>query len=136
MDQTERLLLCYPYLSAQMHNWRQNLYHGYRQGATAGGRYSQGRHGDSTGGKAAKLAMIEHQLRPRDRPLLLSKWRRQSWQQIARREQVEVWMVKEQWQFMIERLRLYLRRYAGTACGQDGGVCVSGRKIEQGVILS
>ncbi|CVK17542.1 hypothetical protein [Sporomusa sphaeroides] len=139
--QAEYLLLNYPSLSAQLHNEQQNILQRYRQTAFACGIGHSYSYSDSTGSKAVKLVMLEEEyrstilisrwidteLRPRDRPLLINRWRRLDWMAISRRSGVDAWTCITAWNLMIMQLTEYLKAYAGHASGAAGVVSVSGR---------
>lgn len=141
IKQAEYLLLNYPSLSAQLHNEQQNILQRYRQTAFACGIGHSYSYSDSTGSKAVKLVMLEGEyrntiliskwidteLRPRDRPLLISRWRRLDWLEISRRLGVDAWACITAWNMMAMQLTEYLKAYAGHASGAAGVVSVNGR---------
>ena len=140
-NQAEYLLLNYPSLSAELYNRQQTILQRYRQRAFSGGSRYTGRYSDPTGSKAVRLLEAEEEgrhillvgqwinteLRPRDRPLLINRWRRHNWPDIARRQGVDAWECIIAWNIMIIRLADYLKACAGHACGVVGAASANGQ---------
>ncbi len=116
----EQLLMEYPLL------WQS--YQAKREAVLGGGHSSSnwtdvyyggsGTYSDKTAAKAVKLAemacsertltvigkWIDSTMKPAYRLILVSRWRRQSWEQIARRQRQSVQEVRRLWSQMIEEL--------------------------------
>jgi len=141
--QVNYLLLNYPALTEWLENSREDILHGYRQTAFAGGNRGSG-HSDPTARKAEHLLEFQHvegllsgvggwidtELETYDRPVLIEFWRLRHlglyW--VARNLNMEPWRCKARWDMMTNSLMNYLRKNqsAGHAFALPGGAFVDG----------
>ena len=118
--QAEEMLLSYPSLWLSYYQRREQIIHGGRSSAdwaSSSGRGGGG-YSDKTASKAIRLAQLacnertlqdigkwlDDGLQANCRGILVSRWRQQSWQQIARGQRQTVQEVKIAWSQMIEEL--------------------------------
>lgn len=143
--QVTYLLLNYPALFEWMENRREDIIHGYRQTAYAGGNRGSG-HSDPTARKAERLINCQHiedllahvggwidtGLEPQDRPVLIGFWRLRHlglyW--VARNLNMEAWRCKARWDIMTNSLMNCLKKnqYVGPAFALPGGAFAGGQR--------
>lgn len=141
--QAAYILSNYPSLYEEMENAREDILHGYRQCAVAGGIRGSG-YSDTTAKKAILLVestemnrlvklvgeWFDNGLHPRYRPLLLCIWRvgKYGWWTVAKNLKQEECKCRLRWEYLTSQLASYLNQilFAGAVPGLPGAASASG----------